>query len=177
MGSDPYLLPGTDCLRNKLGIRVHRDLAFAEARLVSLRDVVLARNPIPGEYDLAHLCAIHKYLFCDVYDWAGQLRKVNIGKPGGIFFGHWEYIEANLASMYSQVVLQNFLVGLSRSALLAQLAHYYLPTTTGRLTLTTPFEKGMAARSVPTFANSPQLLAGALTGRASTRRPTMRLAT
>jgi len=90
------MLSGTDCLRNKLAIRSASELEEAESRIVSLKDVMLARNPIPGEYDLNHLCNLHTFLFGDVYDWAGRLRTVNIGKPGGLIFGHWEFIGASL---------------------------------------------------------------------------------
>ncbi|MBM4490585.1 hypothetical protein GS471_21750 [Rhodococcus hoagii] len=34
----------------------------------------LERNPIPGNYDLAHMQRIHHHLFQDVYPWAGEIR-------------------------------------------------------------------------------------------------------
>lgn len=37
----------------------------------------LIERPVAGSYDLAHLKAIHRHLFQDVYDWAGELRTVN----------------------------------------------------------------------------------------------------
>lgn len=33
---------------------------------------------IPGRLDVAHVKAIHRYVFQDVYEWAGQFRTVNI---------------------------------------------------------------------------------------------------
>ncbi|MDG4833250.1 hypothetical protein O7627_28670 [Solwaraspora sp. WMMD1047] len=80
--SDPYSWPGTDCLRNKLGIREPERLAALEARIVSVREVEVSRETIPGDYNLQHLKSFHGALFGDVYDWAGETRRVDISKPG-----------------------------------------------------------------------------------------------
>jgi len=45
-----------------------------------LRIKELLDNPIVGEFDLQHLCEIHKYVFQDVFEWAGKLRIINIEK-------------------------------------------------------------------------------------------------
>ena len=57
---DPYLHPGTDVLRNRLGIRNQASLDRAERRLVSQR--ILEGVP-RGGFDLDHLRAIHRHLF------------------------------------------------------------------------------------------------------------------
>ncbi len=54
---DPYLVPGSACLKNKLGIVDAGELRAVEGRIVSIRDVELARETLPGEYNLAHLQA------------------------------------------------------------------------------------------------------------------------
>lgn len=63
--ADPYCWPGTTCLRNRLGIRDEEELREAEFRIVSIRDVQAAREPIPGEYNLEHLKDVHRHLFGD----------------------------------------------------------------------------------------------------------------
>jgi cell filamentation protein len=35
---------------------------------------ILVQAPVPGSLDRAHMCAIHRHIFGDVYDWAGQVR-------------------------------------------------------------------------------------------------------
>lgn len=40
----------------------------------------LVDKPIQGKFDLKHLQSIHKYIFQDVYEWAGKIRKVDIAK-------------------------------------------------------------------------------------------------
>lgn len=77
---DPYLYPGTKCLQNKLGLRDPALLQQAEANLVARRDAALAMTTLPGAYDLGHLQAFHRYLFRDVYLWAGSLRSCNLTK-------------------------------------------------------------------------------------------------
>jgi cell filamentation protein len=81
---DPYLDLQHGVLRNRLGLTSVDDLAAAEADITHFRIAQLHRRPLPGRYDLAHLQAIHKWIFGDIYDWAGEIRTVSIGK-GGLF--------------------------------------------------------------------------------------------
>lgn len=75
-----YCYKGTDILINKLNIRNDEDLYIAERELVSLRILELNEVPIKGDFDFTHLKSIHKYLFQDIYKWAGNIRKCNIAK-------------------------------------------------------------------------------------------------
>lgn len=77
---DPYVYPGTDVLKNILGIRDRKKLDGAEADYVSLRLRELAEKTLPGDYDLAHIARMHKYIFQDIYEWAGKIRTVNMEK-------------------------------------------------------------------------------------------------
>lgn len=74
MNADPYVYPGTTVLRNTLGIRDPEALRRVEADLTFLRLVRLSADPLPGDYDLAHLQAFHRFLFEGLYEWAGELR-------------------------------------------------------------------------------------------------------
>jgi cell filamentation protein len=79
MPTDPYSLPnGT--LRNRLGIDDAKALEAAEADITGARLVALRQLHLPGSYDLDHLRAFHRYIFGDVYEWAGELRRVDITK-------------------------------------------------------------------------------------------------
>lgn len=77
---DPYIYPGTDILKNILGIQDRQMLEDAEADYVSLRLRELAENPLDGDYDFAHLAKMHEYIFQDIYEWAGKIRTINIEK-------------------------------------------------------------------------------------------------
>ena len=70
---DDYVYPGTTVLRNKAGIQDQAALDAFEADATAVRMLELLEQPIPGTYDFAHLCAMHRHLFQDVYEWAGEL--------------------------------------------------------------------------------------------------------
>ena len=76
---DPYVYPGTFVLRNRLGIKNYKRLDRVERSMVSQR---ISEGVPDGKFDLAHLQAIHRHLFQDIYDWAGELRTLEINKGG-----------------------------------------------------------------------------------------------
>ncbi|MCL2187588.1 MAG: Fic family protein [Defluviitaleaceae bacterium] len=84
---DPYLYKDCAVLRNKLGIKDEDMLNLAEVEFSCNAINDLLTNPIPGEYDFAHLCRFHTRIFEDVYDWAGQPRTVPIKKAEAVL-GH-----------------------------------------------------------------------------------------
>ncbi len=77
---DPYLYDGSSVLKNKLGIRVGTELDNAEADYVVFRLKELVSNPLSGSYNTEHLFEMHRYIFQDLYDWAGKPRNVQIYK-------------------------------------------------------------------------------------------------
>lgn len=84
MSDNVYCYPDSNVLKNKCGLEDAELLHQAETELVAIRLLELQLNPIAGKYDLKHLQAIHRYLFQDLYDWAGKIRTVEIGK-GNMF--------------------------------------------------------------------------------------------
>lgn len=77
--------PGTTCLVNKLGIQDELALAETEAAVVLGKASLLDQQPIPSVFDFDHYKRIHQFLFCDLYDWAGQIRTINLSKKGTAF--------------------------------------------------------------------------------------------
>jgi len=73
---------GTSCLINKLGIRDEALLARTESAYTFAKASYLELHPLPGNYDLPHYKAIHRFLFAELYDWAGELRRVDLAKKG-----------------------------------------------------------------------------------------------
>ena len=74
--------PGTIVLINKLDIRDEAALNEAETLATYINASKLEQHPLEGVFDFAHDKAIHYFLFSDLYDWAGQVRTVNISKKG-----------------------------------------------------------------------------------------------
>src|SRR5713226_2447163 len=85
-GSDPYLYPGTDVLRNVPGLRNAEQLAAFETAKAAQRCYELLMNPVGGGFGAAGLKAIHRHVFQDVFTWAGEFRTTMLGKAEHI--GH-----------------------------------------------------------------------------------------
>ena len=88
-------------LENKLGITNSAELAREEERISKKKAVELFESGsldklAPGRF--ASLQAIHKALFEDIYDFAGELRTVNLAK-GNFRFAPLMYLEAALANI------------------------------------------------------------------------------
>jgi cell filamentation protein len=80
-----YTDPKTGLLRNKEDIDDRKLLMVFEQLKCSARLEELLEHPIMPR-DSGSLLEIHNYLFQDTYQWAGQLRKVEISKDGKQFF-------------------------------------------------------------------------------------------
>ncbi|WP_207762411.1 Fic/DOC family protein [Niveispirillum lacus] len=64
--------------------------------------LIRADEPLPaGKLDVAHYLSIHRHLFQDVYEWAGEIRSIRVGKAGN-WFCYPEYIQGNLARAFRE---------------------------------------------------------------------------
>lgn len=116
---------------NLLGITDRQTLRRVEYQLTQARSVELVTRPIKGDFDLAHLSAIHRHIFQDVFPWAGQLRTVNFSKlnadrPGwtGVFAKTGEFAEkAKAAHEFSKS--KNHLRGLKPSEFVDAMAELF----------------------------------------------------
>ena len=96
-----YCYKDTDVLINKLNITNDEDLFNAERELVSLRTYELNANPLKGNFDFEYLKDIHRYLFQDVYRWAGDIRNCNIAKQD--LFCLVEHIESYGSDVFNKL--------------------------------------------------------------------------
>ena len=115
-----YCYKDTDVLKNKLGIVNQERLHEVERKLTALRINDLVRKPIRGNFDLNHLCAIHYYIFQDLYTWAGSLRKVNIAK--GNLFCNVLFLNDQADMIFGAIRKDNYLEGLSPDVFVSRLA-------------------------------------------------------
>ena len=72
-----YCYENSTVLRNKLGITDGDELQTAEREIAAVRILEAERSPIRGKLDFKHLCDIHRYIFGDIFVWAGKLRNEN----------------------------------------------------------------------------------------------------
>ena len=88
-------------LENKFGIKNSAELARKEERISKKKAVELFENGMLEKLEAGKfqtLCEIHKYLFDDIYDFAGKIRTVNISK-GNFRFAPLMYLEAAIENV------------------------------------------------------------------------------
>ena len=134
--NDPHSERGNSCPRNVYGLTDYAELQLREGPLAAKRGFELEYRPIAGKFDTAHLRAIHRYLFQDVFPWAGELRVVNISK-GNSSFGPAMHIGSALEELFERLAKEKLLTSLDASAF-AQRAAFYL----GEINAIHPFREG-----------------------------------
>lgn len=120
----PYVYPDTQILINHFGIRNMAVLQRVVNTVAGLRGDQLNSDPLPGDYDLQHLCAIHHALFQDIFAWAGQIRSVDIEKQGQHFVVSAD-ISRRFQLMHEELKAEDFLRGLDLEGFPGRLAHYW----------------------------------------------------
>ena len=92
------------------------DLLRDQAKLDAFETLITAQRgeePLPpGRLGQAHYLALHRHLFQDVFDWAGQLRTVRVAK-GGSMFCYPEHIDDAMRKLFARLKVERFLRGLS----------------------------------------------------------------
>ena len=135
MPEDPYSDPVTGVLHNKLGLGTAAGLEAAEREITHAALILLDESPVSPSYDLPHLQEIHKRIFGDIYEWAGQIRTVAIAK--GAMFCLPQYIDSSAAVIFGELHDEDCLRGLRRDAFVGRLAHYL-----GEVNALHPFREG-----------------------------------
>lgn len=83
---DPYLYKDVPVLRNKLNIKDEHTLDLVEVEQSRANMMILYEQGF-HDFSPAGLCYIHRFLFGDIYDWAGEYRKINIEKAEQLLGG------------------------------------------------------------------------------------------
>lgn len=135
-GKDPYTDPQSGTMKNRLGVKDQNELDRTEAAFAAVRSIENARTPIEGKFDLDHMKAIHARLFGDVYEWAGQVRNVDISK-GDTRFAHFAAIERAANGLTQQLAREGHLRGLDADEFSRRAGHYM-----GELNVLHPFREG-----------------------------------
>lgn len=129
-----YCYFGSDVLINLLGIRQEAALESAEIELTQARIEHL--EPDFDDISLRALQAIHRHLFQDLYDWAGELRIVDVSK-GNTRFANVSRIQPEADKLFRQLAEEGYLIGLPHPQFISRLAHYYC-----ELNVVHPFRDG-----------------------------------
>lgn len=130
-----YLIDGTDVLKNKLGITDKDELNKVERKKVVENLTCLGLSPIKGDFDSHHFCMIHKFLFNDIYDFAGKFRTCTLAKP------KCQFLEPEIIEEELNRILTNLNEGLKNIYVKEQYI-FLLASTYYELTVAHPFREG-----------------------------------
>ncbi len=81
-----YCYHDSDVLINKLNIRDKVALKQAEEEFTAVKQYMLLQKPINGRFTKNHLLRIHRFLFEDIYPFAGHIRREQISKGATMFY-------------------------------------------------------------------------------------------
>ena len=118
---DPYLIPGTKTLRNLRGITDFHELREVEEAVSALRMAELLDGSVRvhGRWDMEHLQRVHRHLFGDVYDWAGQVRTIEMWKATD---HHPLPNPEHVRTIFGHLAQDRHLRGLERSAFVTKIS-------------------------------------------------------
>jgi cell filamentation protein len=131
-----YFYPDCDVLINKLGIKEEKVLTAIEEDLTNQRLAELIREPIRGRFGILHLKNIHKYIFQDIYPFAGKFREEDIWK-GDTFFCKSQFIYQTLDDLFKKLREDKYLINLGLHEFTKCLAFYM-----SELNIVHPFREG-----------------------------------
>ena len=84
---DPYLYNDTDVLKNLLDIKDEMELEKAESNITYIKLLDIDKLADNCSFDTRHLRLLHKYIFEDIYDWAGEFRTIQLVKGERVLGG------------------------------------------------------------------------------------------
>jgi cell filamentation protein len=131
-----YCYDGTDVLKNKLNIRDLAILKKAEEEITVVKQMALYQNPIKGNFTKAHLMNIHKFIFGDIYPFAGKIRKEQISKADTMFYPP-NLIDRELDKVFSKIKSEAMLKEKSEDKVFDNLAYVM-----AELNIIHPFREG-----------------------------------
>ena len=135
----PYFDESIGELRNLLSATSSAQFKEIEPQIVFANELELQSLTIPRTNDLTELLTLHKQLFGNVYDWAGQIRTVDIKKSDADaeFFLIVSKIPEAAHYVFSELAKENYLKHLQQPRFIKRLAYFY-----DQLNYIHPFREG-----------------------------------
>lgn len=131
-----YCYDNSHVLRNKLNIRDEEELVKAEREITSIRAAQILAEGMGGVFDYEAYKRLHGKLFGEIFDWAGEIRHVNIAK--GNKFCLYEYIDDHMIKLFEELKNESYLKDIVDEELIGKRLAYYL----GELNAIHPFREG-----------------------------------
>ena len=139
-----YCYSDSNVLKNKLNIRDNKLLKTAEEEITLIKQMELLKNPIKGNFSKAHLMNIHKFIFEDIYSFAGKIRREQISKADTMFYPP-NLIDRELDKVFAKIKEKNMLRETDEEKVFDNLAYVM-----AELNIIHPFREGNG-RSIREF--------------------------
>ena len=139
-----YCYPDSNLLKNKLNIRDNKLLKTAEEEITLIKQMELLKNPIKGNFTKTHLLNIHKFIFEDIYSFAGKIRREQISKADTMFYPP-NLIDRELDKVFAKIKEKNMLKETDEEKVFDNLAYVM-----AELNIIHPFREGNG-RSIREF--------------------------
>ena len=139
-----YCYPDSNVLKNKLNIRDNKLLKTAEEEVTLIKQMELLKNPIKGNFSKSHLMNIHKFIFEDIYPFAGKIRREQISKADTMFYPP-NLIDRELDKVFAKIKEKNMLNETDKEKVFDNLAYVM-----AELNIIHPFREGNG-RSIREF--------------------------
>ncbi len=140
-----YCYPDSIVLKNKLNIRDNKLLKTAEEEITLIKQMELLKNPIKGNFSKSHLMNIHKFIFEDIYSFAGKIRREQISKADTMFYPPPNLIGRELDKVFAKIKEKNMLKETDKEKVFDNLAYVM-----AELNIIHPFREGNG-RSIREF--------------------------
>jgi len=85
---------------------------------------MLLENPVKGDFGFIHFCEIHRFIFCDVYDWAGHIQQGEFLMKGNSIFCRGKFIKNAADDIFGGIIRENRLCGLDKARFVERMAYY-----------------------------------------------------
>lgn len=116
---DRLIIAGTQYFKNKLNLQ-GTELEAVEAEIVAVKSTT---RPILQDFRLPEIQLLHKHLFGDLYEWAGELRQYTTGR-GAIPFCRPEFMTSFYGDVWRKLQNEQFLHGLNHADFAERSAYY-----------------------------------------------------
>ena len=139
-----YCYPDSNVLKNKLNIRENKLLKTAEEEITLIKQMELLKNPIKGNFSKTHFMNIHRFIFEDIYTFAGKIRKEQISKADTLFYPP-NLIDRELDKVFAKIKEKTMLKETDKEKVFDNLAYVM-----AELNIIHPFREGNG-RSIREF--------------------------
>ena len=128
--------PDSTVLVNKLGLRDQSALDRAESVAFAFHSAEIELKPCNEPFTFDFYRSLHKQLFGDIYEWAGEIRTIDFSKGGALFCPACELKELSEAKFMRLQEMNEFRF-LPQDILVEELTDFY-----NELNMLHPFREG-----------------------------------